>query len=193
MLKLENDAFRQIGRQMVDPVTTRRGDLYTVLAAGAHRIILRNFRAGGNPPWIRSKAAAAEGRPTLIERGNLFRSITRRGTASAAIVETTDYRAAIHHFGGRIYPKKAKMLTIPIAPEARGKRAGDFPQDETFILRGEDGKPPILMWGNKAIFVLVPFVDMVSRPFLDVPKSDSGELLETARDFVVGEMKLRQT
>ena len=35
--------------------------------------------------------------------------------------------AAMLALGGTIVPRKAKALTIPIAPEARGKRARDFP------------------------------------------------------------------
>ncbi|MED4140857.1 hypothetical protein P4652_21785 [Priestia megaterium] len=35
--------------------------------------------------------------------------------------------ARVHEYGITISPKKAKMLTIPISPKAKGKRAADFP------------------------------------------------------------------
>lgn len=183
-LRTVGHGFGGVGRQMVKPVTQGRGKLYTKLAAGAHRIILANFRAGGKPSWLVSKAAAAEGRPTLIAKGNLFRSITRRGTASQAEVTTTDHRAAIHHFGGIIVPKKAEYLTIPIAPEAKGKRTSDFPQDETWFHRTDEGKL-FLMWGNKSLFLLVKKVAMPARPFMDIPPDDIGELNAIVRDHML--------
>lgn len=190
MLKVTNDGFRAQAREIVGPVVAQRGQLYTKLAAGAHRIILRNFRAGGNPRWPISRAAAAEGRPTLIDRGNLFRSITRRGTASAAIVESSDYRAAIHHFGGVIVPKRAKYLTLPIAPEAQGKRAGDVPSDETWFRRTDDGKL-FLMQGNTTLFLLLKSVTMPSRPFMDITAAnDRDELNAIVRDHAT-DVKLR--
>ncbi|MHC8969182.1 hypothetical protein [Priestia aryabhattai] len=35
--------------------------------------------------------------------------------------------ARVHEYGITIRPKKAKMLTLPISPKAKGKRAADFP------------------------------------------------------------------
>lgn len=190
MLKVTNDGFRKLGQGIVGPVTKQRGQLYTKLAAGGHRIILRNFRAGGKPAWPVSKAAAEQGRPTLVEHGNLFRSITRRGTANAAIVESTDFRAAIHHFGGVIVPKTKKYLTIPIAPEAMGKRTSDFPEDETWFHRNDEGKL-FFMWGNIALFILLKSVTQKSRPFMDISSPDDiTELTEIVRDHELG-MNLR--
>lgn len=190
-IALANDGFRRAGAGITLPVRQGRGKVYTKVSATAHRIILRNLRAGGKPAFVPSKAAIEEGRTTLIADGNLFRSITRRGTAAAAIVESYDHRAAIHHFGGTIVPKTAGALTIPIAPEAKGKRAADFPSDELWVLKKDETKQAVLMWGSKALFLLVKSVEMPSRPFMDIPESDTPELLATVRDEVVGQIDIR--
>lgn len=42
-------------------------------------------------------------------------------------VVVNDHFAAFHkEFGGEIRPKNAKVLTVPITPEAKGKRAAEF-------------------------------------------------------------------
>ncbi len=189
---LLQDGFRKAGEAMSVPVRQGRGQIYTSLAAAAHRIILRNLRAGGKPAFVPSRPAIDEGRTTLIAAGNLFRSITRRATASRAQVESYDHRAAIHHFGGTIVPRTAGALTIPIAAEAKGKRAADFPADELWVMRKPEQAQAVLMWGGKALFLLVKSVEMPSRPFMDIPAGDTEELLTTVRDSVMDQITLRR-
>lgn len=190
-IALKQDGFRKAGAAITLPVRRGRGQIYTKLAAAAHRIILTNLRAGGKPAFVPSRAAIEEGRTTLIADGNMFRSITRRGTAAAAIVESYDHRAAIHHFGGTIVPKTAGALTIPIAPEAKGKRAADFPKHELWVLRKNESRQAVLMWGGKALFLLVKSVEMPSRPFMDIPASDLPILTSTVRDGLLGQVDIR--
>jgi len=47
-------------------------------------------------------------------------------TDEKAVVTVAEDRFAIHLFGGTIKPKKAKALTIPIIPEARGLFASSY-------------------------------------------------------------------
>lgn len=45
--------------------------------------------------------------------------------------------AAIHEYGCDIRPKKAKYLTVPVNPKARGKKAGDF--NNLYMIEDKDG------------------------------------------------------
>jgi hypothetical protein len=77
--------------------------------------------------------------------------------------------AYVHEFGQVIRPKKAKWLTIPLIPLAKGKRAKDFPDlvfykadDDTAFLALDQGKgKPMLN-----VFLLVKSVTIPERSFL---------------------------
>lgn len=71
-------------------------------------------------------------------RANVF----EEGDELSGLLVVDKKYAGIHEFGGTIRPREKKALTVPIAPEAVGRRAADFP-NLIFIKRGA-GKPPIL-------------------------------------------------
>jgi len=79
--------------------------------------------------------------------------------------------AAIQEFGGVITPDKAGALTIPVHPDAKGKRASDFP-DLIFIKR--EGANPLLVrksGGPRSekfdiMFVLVKSAEIPAHPYL---------------------------
>lgn len=58
---------------------------------------------------------------------DMARSVTVRNAGPAGVIVRTDHVAAAQkQFGGRIQAKDAGALTIPIADEAKGKRASEF-------------------------------------------------------------------
>lgn len=66
-------------------------------------------------------------------------------SVSNTIVEVVchHFAGAIKQFGGIIKPKKAKALTIPIAPEAKGKTAAEFELGgrDLFVLKSDNADP----------------------------------------------------
>jgi len=68
---------------------------------------------------------------------DIARSVQMQSVSDDAVsVHTKHVAAAQKQFGGVIKPKNRKALTIPIADEARGKRASDFERGgrELFVL-----------------------------------------------------------
>ena len=73
--------------------------------------------------------------------------------------------ASVHEFGATIRPKRAKMLTIPLKPEVREKRARDIPgifrPKGTNVLARKKGRGQI-----EALFYLTRKVVIPERAFL---------------------------
>lgn len=105
--------------------------------------------------------------------GKLAGSIFHRVISSDNLVRisaNTIY-AAIQELGGDIKPDKAKALTVPIHPDAKGKKASDF-NDLTLIKR-KNGPPLLVRITGKGkkqrmdiMFVLLTKVTIPSRPYL---------------------------
>lgn len=76
--------------------------------------------------------------------------------------------ARVHEYGMTITPKRAKFLTIPLIPAAKGKRAREF--SDLFPLGLEDGNGVLARdKGNgeiEAVFALVKSVKIPERSFL---------------------------
>lgn len=77
--------------------------------------------------------------------------------------------ARVHEYGMTITPKRAKFLTIPLIPAAKGKRAGDF--NDLFPMGLDKGGNGVLARdkGNgeiEAVFALVKSVKIPERSFL---------------------------
>lgn len=125
------------------------------------------------------------------------RSFWREISDSVRLAQITDHSAevAIDHvaaaqkqYGGTIRAKNAKALTIPIADEARGKRAAEFGMKDLFLIQSKNDNS-ILGYNDgddfKALFVLRKSVTQDADPF--VP--DAAELLrmgiEAARNSKV--------
>ena len=84
---------------------------------------------------------------------------------SAKIGSSLEY-AAIQEFGGTITPYRAKALTIPLAPEAYGKRASDF--DGLFVLK-TNGKAFLCGVVNDELifyYILLKSVTIPKQPYL---------------------------
>lgn len=75
--------------------------------------------------------------------------------------------AYVHEFGTTIRPKEAKFLTIPLVPEAKGKRSGDFPDLQPIGLDDGSGVLARVDGDNiQPIFALVKSVTIPERSFI---------------------------
>lgn len=75
--------------------------------------------------------------------------------------------AYVHEFGTTIRPREAKFLTIPLVPEAKNKRAGDFPDLQPIGL--DDGSGVLARVNGddiQPIFALVKSVTIPERSFI---------------------------
>ena len=75
--------------------------------------------------------------------------------------------AGIHEYGAHIKPGKAQYLTVPVTPEAVGRRAGSF--SDTFVLTTDDGKKFIAQKSGddvKLLYWLTKSVTIPERAFL---------------------------
>lgn len=73
--------------------------------------------------------------------------------------------AAIHEYGGVIYPKNAKYLTIPLADEYRGKRAGEF-STLTFFENEKNNKFLYDSKEERYAYLLRRSVKIPERPYI---------------------------
>lgn len=80
--------------------------------------------------------------------------------------------ARVHEFGMTIIPKRARSLTIPLIPEAKGKRAKDFPDLFFYKPKGEDHAFLARKRGRgksariENVFLLVKSVTIPERSFI---------------------------
>jgi len=84
---------------------------------------IQNFRAGGRPKWVESKAAIKRGGQTLIDKGNnggLLGSIHEAYGADYAMVGTNKAYAAIHQFGGTIKHKARRGVPVHFKKNGKG-------------------------------------------------------------------------
>jgi len=100
---------------------------------------LRN-RAAFVKNWANS--AAMEGRENARRKPgrrwwrDLARSVQVRGVGQeAAEVSSSQVGANLKQYGGTIVPRRRNSLTIPIAPEARGKRAYELERVDRPLFR----------------------------------------------------------
>ena len=88
----------------------------------------------------RNAARAKGGRSFWADQARRIRA-QRHGLDGAAVLAGPE--GLIHDTGGTIRPKNAKALTIPIAEEAKGKRAREFDLGgrDLFVLKSKSGDP----------------------------------------------------
>lgn len=130
--------------------------------------VKRRFATGTAPDGTRWRplkfARPNGGNQPLRDTGQLMASITGEHKPTEVTVGTNRQGAALHHFGGTVKPKKAKVLTIPLTPEA--KRAGS---PRRFVRREGDPRPLFArLIGAKMVghFLCVPKVVVPARPFM---------------------------
>jgi hypothetical protein len=85
--------------------------------------------------------------------------------------------AGVHEYGMTIRPKQAKYLTIPLVPEAKGKRAGEF-RDLVPIGLNDGGNGVLARVDGdniQPVFALVKSVTIPERSFLRTGFDDNVE------------------
>jgi phage gpG-like protein len=82
------------------------------------------------------------GSPLQVQTGTLRASYSSRvfnvSSGVRGVVGSPVQYAAIHEHGGRITPKRARALTVPIAPETKRRKASDFPG--MFVWKHHEGE-----------------------------------------------------
>jgi len=120
----------------------------------------RDQRGPNGQPWKPSLRARLEGGQTLVDGGDLRRSITRQVTGNTLLVGTNVKYAAIHQFGGVIRAKTPRGLVFRLG--ARGVR----------------GAPTTGLFRRKQS------VTMPARPFLGIDAGDRAEIQRIATDHL---------
>lgn len=148
---------------------TRRGNIDSIVL----KVLERKKKAlplAGALVQSQAKALCVVGKYPAgsgIVGGNLRNSIYLIIKDNVAYIGSNLVYAAMQEFGGPIVPVYAKALTIPISPQAVGKRAGDF--TDLWMLKRTDG-PPLLMRGSgddiEVMYVLLKKVVIPKQPYL---------------------------
>jgi len=95
-----------------------------------------------------ANAVAMEARNNARQKGgrrywkDLARSLQVKKVSDSAVeVSSSQIGAGLKQFGGTVRPVKAKALTIPVAPEAKGRTAYEFerPDRKLFVVSGKSG------------------------------------------------------
>jgi len=156
--------------------------LRDVAVDATYRFLLKNLKIIKGSP-------SKPGQPPAYQTGALFRSVKKRkvarGMATKArgeIIITSKY-AKIHEFGGKILPKKAKMLAIPINAQADGLlltygRTRNIPN--LFVYKAKSGGLFLARSEDKELEVLFALKDSVympPRPFVRPARAKVKRLL----------------
>lgn len=151
------------------------------------RSVRRNFRDGGRPrKWKPSRRALQTGHKTLIgSTRSLMTKITKRVGKHFVEVGLTDKRARLLNYGGKVVPKTAQYLTIPIGLTENEKRLGMKARDfkNTYFARAStldlDRKEKLFLMQNmgkgekpRVLFLLTKSITMPARPFMLFQKQD---------------------
>lgn len=156
----------------------RRIDDLTPVARdfGGHMIRAWSLRF----PRLPEHTAAPAGGPPAVQSGALKNSLHYEVKSGGDEVEagSTEPHAAIQHRGDPIRPRRAKALTVPISPEAYGKRARDFA--DIFRIPAKPGQEPedlgilAVERGDEVVplFALRGSVRLPARPWLVVLQDD---------------------
>ena len=153
-MKLTGDAVRRIDRAG----KLARSSIMTALRKGAARVVREakiNVRQGLHK--------------TQPGTGALSRSLTMQEVSGdlAMRVGTGMIYARIHEYGGVIRPVRARMLAVPITPEARKHGPRQFPRP-LFVVKGPKRAVLAEQDGDQmqVHYVLMSSVTMPARPYL---------------------------
>lgn len=105
-----------------------------------------------------------EGFPEMIKR---LKAVDGTAIEVGVLKGEHKWLASIHEYGCDIKPGKAEYLTVPLVPEAVGRRAGSF--KDTFVYTSKSGKKFIAQKsGNdlKLLYWLTKSVKIPERAFL---------------------------
>lgn len=97
--------------------------------------------------------------------------------------------AGIHENGAHIQAKNAQYLTVPICPEAAGKKASDF--KDLFVYTSKKGNKMLAKKEGKSIkcyFWLTPSVDIPPRPFLAPAHDENAKRILKQTERLLGQV-----
>jgi hypothetical protein len=103
------------------PVRNRRG-LHAAVASAYAGLLVDHFRAKNSVP--NKMGAPKTNFWNQVAAATQVAEVTEAG----ATVAVAEQRFRVHLYGGTIVPKKARMLTIPLIPAARGLMARSYEQ-----------------------------------------------------------------
>jgi len=125
--------------------------------------------------------AAAPGEPPASHTASLRQSITYNASGTHLEVGTADVRGRLLQEGGKILPKRARALAVPIHKDAIGKRPKDF-ADLQYVPR--KGRAPLLVRESgkrnvrtTVMFILLRSVTIHPHPYLFWTDEDETKLL----------------
>jgi phage gpG-like protein len=135
----------------------------------------------------------------LTDTGRLLASITYKSDSEKAVVGTNVIYAKIQQEGGKIKPKKAKMLAIPSGAKTRTlmRRYGQTPRacidkmkQEGYFIYTPKGKKVVMAKKGKrgkpfVLFILKKEVDIPKRPFLFVDVADKKIIKRMVDEWLV--------
>lgn len=193
-------------RQLLNDIKHRSVNMTSVMTivwAQVHEEVMQNFRRQGSygdilsgepsNAFIKWKALSKGTKAGRRKRGQgtkilqasgrmrLSAGTVRRITSKSAEYGSDAIQGAMMHFGGTIYPKKAKYLTIPF-PGVTG-RARDY--ENTFVRKDviwqkqEDG-------GIIPLFLLKDKVKIPARPWMTIGEKRLRKIRQVVVAYVTG-------
>lgn len=139
------------------------------------------------------------------KRTNFWRAVANAVHQPEIDAAGTQIRVAVAHpaiaqkvFGGRLTPKRAKALTIPVSKEAYGRTAATLEADKgilLFVLGKRDGQQRAVLAelsttkGVVVHYVLAPWVDQKPDPDALPSKEELSETITTRAQAYVSRLK----
>lgn len=131
----------------------------------------------------RDTRGRADGLPRTGYWGDAASSVTTEVTGALAVVTIHKEGAALHYYGGVVYPVDAKALAIPKTAAAAGKRPREFdPSREKLALvwpKGEKAGSLRDRETDETVYLLVARAPIPADPSV-IPSDD--ELVRAAND-----------
>ena len=141
----------------------------------------QNFQAGGrDPQWPASKRVQEKGGQTLIDKGNLEKSIRTFVERNAAGVGTNLAYAAIHNFGGVIqrYPFS---MPVRLRTDAKGNLLRQSQYNSLAVFARSSHKRAATRWYTSNGYK----ISMPQREFMKVSPAGIGEIEAAAAAFIL--------
>lgn len=175
----------------LDGISERVSDLAPVvrlMAPVAAGEVRQRFNAQQSPEgmaWLPLRHRRPRGgKLALLDTGKLRASISGKAEGTDTIVVGTNVEyARLHQFGGVIVPRRARMLAIPISPEAQrtgSPRRFQRPLHSRRRVLGETVNGRF-----RAHYVLVRKVTVPARPFLGFSEDFIAKLESLALIYVL--------
>lgn len=125
-------------------------------------------------------------RPAGFPKSNYWADAADSVDVVGNIVEVVKEGAALHYFGGVLYPREAKALAIPERGDAYGKRPKEYdPSREALALiwpKGESTGRLVEKESGETVYMLVDHATIQADPTV-LPTDE--ELMDAAKTFAM--------